>query len=115
MTSPFDGLQKAVFDATSNLFGYSASWTPANGGDLLTAKVHFKNPTEEVRLAGVQWSADEWTMEYFEEDFTGLKSAVDKRNSKEKVTIGDSDFWVRKIEKNFDGKTYVASLQPVDE
>ena len=67
--SPFDIIRDTTFDITRKVFGYECSWTANSGGASFTGLVHFKNPTEEVRLVGVEYNENDWVMEYREGDF----------------------------------------------
>lgn len=111
VTDLFYTLQKAAYDATTRLFGYVATWN--DGAEVHTATVHFQNPTEGMRLAGIDYDATEWRMEYRLEDFDGLKALADARTAKPIVTIGDTAYHVTRVQKKHDGRTYYATLQPV--
>lgn len=111
--SPFDALQTNVFRTAADTMGYVATWQAAAGGDTYTARVLFNNPTEQLKFVGVEFNADDWEIEYFLDDFPGLKDAVDARSSKETITIGEQDYRVRTVIKKHDGKTYRAQLQPI--
>lgn len=113
--TPFDVLQSAVFETTKAVFGYECSWTAQDKGGSYSGKVHFSNPTEALRTIGVEYDPTAWEMEYKDGDFPGLKERVDRRDSKERVNIAGTEYWVKQILTKFDGKTFVASLKPVVE
>lgn len=114
MASPFDQIQRTAWETVGKTFAEPASWTPSTGGAAFSANVFFKNPTEELRLAGVEYDPAEWQMEYLEGDFPGLKGLVDSRDSEEVVDIDGTSYYIKAIDTVYDGKTYRASLQPVE-
>lgn len=61
-----------------------------------------------------QYDPTTWEMEYNFGDFPGLRDLVDARISEEVVTIDGVQYHVRAIATVFDGKTYKATLQPVE-
>jgi len=111
--TPFEALQRSTFSVIQGVMGFAATWTPAAGGTTLTSRVLFQNPTEDMKLAGVDYDPAHWRMEYQIGDFNGLFTAANARQSAEVVTIEGENYYVRKVSKKFDGKTYVADLQPV--
>jgi hypothetical protein len=104
--TPFERLQRNTFDVITRTMGYVCTW------GALEARVTFQNPTEEMKVAGVDYDPTAWVMEYRYEDFPGLELAVSKRGAVETVTIEGQQYDVRKITRKFDGKTYLAQLQP---
>ena len=112
INSLFEGLQNAAFATAEAVFGFSASWTPSTGGSAVTTKVLFQNPTEQMKLAGVDYDPDAWRMEYRMGEFQALKGLVDTRGTSEIVVIESVEYYVAKISTKFDGKTMVATLIP---
>jgi hypothetical protein len=106
----FDGLQTVTFNVVTATMGYTATWQPADGSPLQTAKVLFKNPTEGQKLADQEYDPYRYTMEYQTGVFTGLKPSVDANNVEE-VTIGGAGYYVRKVDGKYDGKTMIATLE----
>lgn len=86
--------------------GFAATW-----GEF-TERVGFKNPTEEMRVAGVDYDPTAWTMEYRDDHFVGLEAAVSVRGSAQVVEIEGKEYWVRRVSRRLDGRTFVAELQP---
>jgi len=115
MANLFDSLQDNTFDVAANTMGYPATWQPAAGGPLQTATVLYKDDTQKYELSNMDYQPERWRMEYRYPFFAGLKESVDE-NTNETVTItlpgGDTDFFVRKVESLFDGKTFIAYLEP---
>lgn len=111
--SMFENMQKTVFATAGTVFGHVLTWTPSAGDDEITAKVLFQNPTESMKLAGIDYDPTLWRMEYSYEQLPGLKAAVDARGGAETVTIEGVDYYVRVVDTKYDGKTYIAQLQPV--
>jgi hypothetical protein len=114
VNSLFTAMQKTVFATAGTVFGHSATWVPAAGGQSYTEQVLFKNPTEAMTLAGVDYDPEIWRMEYSFEKFPGLKESVDQRAATEIVTIETQQYYVRAINTKFDGKTYIVDLQPIE-
>lgn len=116
--SLFDGLQITVVNTVNALYGQPATWTPANGGPTLSGTVLYKCPTsEETGYAGGQvgYTEPQWSMEYFEGTFPGLKDQVDAALVVETVVIDGTAYHVRSVTLDFDGKTYKAQLNPASD
>lgn len=108
----FDTLQSNVFNTVTNVMGYDASWTPSVGGAAQSAKVLFNGPSEKEKLFSADYDPEKLTMEYKEGDFPELQEAAGDGSLNEIVTIsGHGEFYVRKVTKKFDGKTYEAMLE----
>jgi hypothetical protein len=112
MISPFDGIQKTIFDTATNVFGSVASWTPSEGGETQTAKVLFNDPTESRKFIMPNYDPIDPMMEYHRGVFQGLKESVDRGNS-ETVIISDISYHVRQVTAHWDGKTYRATIAPL--
>ena len=114
MANLFDQLQDNTFDKVTNTMGYPASWQPTAGGPVQTAEVLYNDSTEKYELSNIDFDPLQWRMEYRSGFFTSLKDSVDT-NTTETVTItlpqGNTDFYVRKVDTKFDGKTFIAYLQ----
>lgn len=110
--SLFESLQNTAFNTAKAVFGFSASWTPSTGGAPVLAKVLFQNPTEQMKLAGVDYDPSAWRMEYKFGDLPGLKELSDSRGSSEVVLVEGTEYFVAKIDTKFDGKTLIATLIP---
>jgi len=106
----FDGLQAAAFDTVTAIMGYSAVWQPSDGSSAQTARVLFKNPTEQQKLADQEYDPYRYTMEYKMGVFPGLKQSVDA-NGTEEVTINGASYYVRQVHARYDGKTMTATLE----
>lgn len=118
MSNIFNGIQSAVFDVVGAVFGNTATWQPSAGGDLQSAIVLFKDPTEKHGLSDVDFNAERYQMEYWVNDFVGLKDSV-TAGIVERVTIETDEgvslqFLVRRIERKYDGKTIIAYLSPTE-
>ncbi len=111
----FDGAQTAASKVVSNTMGYDAVWVPSDGSHNAgyTARVLFKNPTENKELAGVNYDPDHYQMEYFEGEFPGLKTLVKANNGGEIVVIKSVGYNIQNVDTKHDGKTIIADLYPV--
>lgn len=115
MGSIFDTLRDLTFEHTKKVFGYEASWIARDGSESYVGLVHFKNPTEEVRLQAVEYDENDWIMEYKEGDFPTLFGLVEKQNDPpEKVIIDSKEYYVTNVIKVFDGGTFKANLKPIN-
>ena len=115
MGNLFDSLQNNTFDVAANTMGYPATWLPVAGGPAKTATVLYNDDTEAYELSNMKFDPFAWRMEYRSPFFDGLKISVDS-NIDETVTItlpgGNTDFYVRRVDTKFDGKTFTAYLEP---
>lgn len=116
LMSIFSGIQNTAFDIVTNVFGNDASWLPKAGGPLQTATVLYKDATEKHGLGDVDYNIERYVMEYKAGVFPGLKESV-TAGEMEKVSITTDqnitlEFFVRRIETKFDGKTIIAILNP---
>jgi len=73
--------------------------------------------TDKHGLSDTDFDIERYKMEYKEQDFTGLKTLVDSADTIEKVQIElttgvFTEFMVRRIERKYDGKTFIAFLNP---
>lgn len=112
MANPFDALQLALHQATTAAFGYDASWVPSTGGGALTARVHFREPTEAEKLGAVAYTPSDYFMEWYVGDLTGLFEAT-RGKKVERVTINEIVYVIRYVRKMHDGKTYSAHLERI--
>ncbi|MGI9158253.1 MAG: hypothetical protein ACR2K1_00725, partial [Saprospiraceae bacterium] len=73
-------------------------------------------PNERYMLGGTfQYDPYKYEMEYKEGDFPGLINRVEARGTPEIVTVDGKEYHVRDITAEYDGKTYRATLQPVQD
>lgn len=110
--TPFQALQNTAFGIVQQTMGYEASWTPALGGAAYTARVLFQNPTEMKKIAAIDYSPQDWVVEYKEGDFPGLMDAVITRSTNEVIEIQGTDYYVTDVSRKYDGQTYIAKLIP---
>lgn len=113
MSNPFDGFIQKVFDITTNVMGYDATWTPSEeGSEQLTGRVHYREPNHEEMMNGVQFTPFIFVMEYKKGVFDGLQDSV-RRGGVESVTINGATHYVRSIKKTADGQTFEAQLEKI--
>lgn len=118
----FDSARIAIHNATANLFGEMASWTPSTGGSEQRVQVNFNHPEKDDALGSLNaqdWeftALDTW-IEYQEGQFAGLKEAADL-GRKETIILTDQtgtslgSYRVTKVRKvASDGNTYRAKVQ----
>jgi hypothetical protein len=117
MPNPFDDLKKQLFDITTDTFGYNAEWTPLAGGVKQTARVHFKNPNEQVKEFGnLVYKPIIYRMEYKQGDFIGLYELVLAAGrtsggaNLERVIIEGQNYRCHTINALYDGGYYEVEL-----
>lgn len=113
MCPKFDKMAKMAVTAIANLMGETAIWLSSTH-DTIPGHVLFKDPTEPVQIGdaeGYEYRPNNATAEYYEGVFPGLKQAVDSGAS-EYLKIRDKMYLVVSINTKFDGKIYVAQLEP---
>jgi len=107
--APFDRLSKTVFDVTTSVMGYDATWSPAAGGDDLAARVHLKTPTTQEELGDRQYDQRTYICEWKQGDWTGLDMTY--RTNSEQVTVNGQSYSVVHVRLLADGQTYQGILQ----
>lgn len=106
----FDQLQSLMHGTCNNIFGNTATWTPSNGGAVVTGLVLLKEPTIKQELSGdVNYLPQVVFAEYMKGTFNGLFEAV-RANESEYLTINGIEYYVREVTAIYDGKTYKALL-----
>lgn len=106
----FDGMQKAMFSTVTNTFGYDATWLPSAGGLTKSTKVLLKEPTKEHELAGITYTPTTYIIEWWGEDWEGLKESIDYGNP-EHVEVNGKTYDVRAVTLLYDGKNNRAVLE----
>lgn len=112
----FDRMAKMASSTISNLMGEPAVWLSSNRGNI-PGRALFKDPSEPTQIGdseGYEYRPSTATAEYYEDNFVGLKQAVDAETT-EYLEIRGKQYLITAVETKFDGKTYVAHLTPHDE
>ncbi len=111
----FDELAKQTFTTVTNLMGVNAVWH-SSAGVQVSGQILFKNPSEPVKIGdseNYEYRPSDSTAEYYTGNFPGLKEAVDEQHeSQEFMEVQGKMFLVREVTSTFDGKTFVAHLEP---
>ena len=113
MCPKFDTMAKMVGSSISNLMGETAFWLSSNGGRT-PGNILFKNPSEPIQIGdseGYEYRPGNATAEFYEDIFPGLKQAVDNETT-EYLEIRGQQYLVVSVTTKFDGKIYVAQLEP---
>jgi hypothetical protein len=112
--SSFDSLGAAIFGVCKTVFGSKvpARWTPSAGGAAKTATVLLGDPTRKSKLEDAEYSPERPWIEYAEGDFAGLYEAV-RTGLIEKVVMDSTEYYVRSVERGFDGKCLKAFIENV--
>lgn len=108
---PFTVLQEKVFDIVTNIMGYDATWTPVDGGSVLSGKVCFKDPHSDLELAGFQFTPKTKIAEWKAGDFAGLETAFN--SGLERLVIEGHQYSVIHVKSLWDGKTYQAVMEQI--
>lgn len=113
MSNPFDGYMQKIFDVTTNVMGYDATWTPSTeGSETQTGRVHYREPNHEEIMNGVQYTPFVFVIEYKLGVFDGLQDSV-RRGVIEQVTVNGATHYVRSVRKTADGQTFEAQLEKI--
>lgn len=114
MSNIFDKLQANAEGIVRETMGFDASWTPAAGGlPEFTGRILLKEPTEKDNLRGVEYNPFIYLIEYFGEDFQGLKESSDA-GTIETLIVNGEYYEVRIVVSMYDGKTFVAISEKVE-
>lgn len=112
----FDSIQDVAFDITTGTFGYTATWLPLDNSPEQVATVHYKDATAKEEIDASDYNIPRYFIEYKNINFIGLfESSAQANNEKVKIELTAGlykDFWVKRCEKLFDGKTIKAFLIP---
>ena len=103
-----------VFSTVTNLMGENAVWHKSKSQPV-EGTVLFKNPTEPVQIGKTEqyeYRPTKATAEYYKGDFKGLKEKADDTKTTQFMSIKGKKYMVVKVETKFDGKIYVAHLEP---
>lgn len=114
--SEFDRLADGVFSTVTDLMGDKAYWLRSND-EKIEGKVLFKNPTEPINIGDserYEYRPATATIEYLEGTFSGLKEGVDK-GEQHHVIINEQEYTITEITSKFDGRVYIAHLEPYTE
>lgn len=116
MGNIFDSLRDSAFDVTTNVMGYDASWIPSATpeADPITARVHFKDSNMKEALGGVEYMPLNPFIEYRHPFLPGLYESVRDSNGGEVIVIDGISYDVQTVDRLADGKTYKATLNPVE-
>jgi hypothetical protein len=115
--SMFDGIQKAVFQTSELLYGDDATWIPSNNSSKQIEKVLYNSPNDPVNLGEQDkyvYRPYNYSIEYFEGQFSGLKESVDDGNE-EHIEINGIKLVIREVRTKADGKTYIAFGEKVED
>lgn len=83
--SLFDTIAAIVVRTTDAVFGYSTTWTPANGAPI-TAIAKYKDMPGNAKLGEQKYGVDKWTIRITDSDFPGLKTLINA-NGKAAITV----------------------------
>lgn len=89
----------------SNLMGEPAVWLSSNRGNI-PGRALFKDPSEPTQIGdseGYEYRPSTATAEYYEDNFVGMKQAVDAETT-EYLEIRGKRYLVTAVETKFDGK-----------
>lgn len=112
--SLFDALQNMAFNTVTDVMGVEAIWTPSAGGEPITARVLFNEPTAKEETADQPYEPQRSSIEYKEGDLPGLYELV-KRNKAEAIMVNGIAYVTMRGERKYDGKTIVVYLSPDEE
>jgi len=107
--SAFDTIQKAVFSTAQQIFGDTAVWIPSGSETPQSCLALYKSPNDPIQVGTgkYEYRPYNYSIEYYESYFLGLKESVDNGGD-ESVTINGNIIAIREVRAKFDGKTLVA-------
>lgn len=115
MSKSFDRLAKGIFKGpVSRAFGSNvpAVWISSASGEKYSSIVLFNNPTAKYTTDQVEFvESDPW-FEYYDDVFPGLKESVENSGIEE-VTVEGALYYVRQVQRLYDGLTFKAHLELV--
>ncbi len=115
MPARFDSMQSNAVDKVNNLYGYPTVWNPSDNTPQQTAIILFKDPSSAQDLSGIrEYDPLKILMEYKISDLVGLRDAANS-NKNEIVIIDGDSYYVRQVNPKYDGKTFVAILETIDD
>lgn len=115
MRPRFDRMAQMAVKSVTNLMGESAIWLSSNHGEI-PGEILFKDPTEADPIGdseSYEYRISNATAEYYAGMFPGLKDAVDGEQTEYMIVRGQQ-YLVIGVTTKFDGKIYVAQLEPHD-
>lgn len=113
MSNIFDIAKGTAYRTTAKIMGYNVEWYDNQNEQLFTSRVHFKYPTVSEELHEIDYKPTEPMMEYLEGQLPGLKAAVDSGRSEQVNIDGKGEFYVRSVNRKYDGETLVAVLAEI--
>ena len=116
MQPQFDELKQIAFAHILDVMGEEAVWINSQGEEE-TGRVLHKYPTMPMTIGDTdtyQYPPNTPTAEFFKDTFIGIKEQSDKQNT-EYLIIRDKKYFVTLVDTRFDGDTYVAHLQLIQD
>lgn len=110
MSNVYDSIAQTAFGVVADTMGHDATWQPSSGGEVQSARVLFREPSRKEMLGDVHFLPNQYMMEYYDSDFSDLKTFADNGYS-EVVTIDGKDYTVLSVRKKYDGHTLIAHLE----
>lgn len=115
MPARFDSIQNRMVTKVNNLYAYPGSWTPSNNAGVQTGEILFKNPTHGKDLSGLaEYDPMHILAEYKIDQFPGLREMANTATNKERITVDGVEYYVRQVNKKYDGKTLIAILEMIN-
>ncbi len=98
-----------MISTTQKVFGDLAVWYPSDHGDTRTGLVYYKCPTDAIVIGTdkVEYRPFNYSIEYMDTQFLGLKDAVDGGNV-ERIEVKGITLAIRQVVQTSDGKTLIA-------
>lgn len=115
MLTLFDNLKNSMWKTVNTVMAQqNVTWLSQDGLANFSGPVLLNTPTIKEITDGSGFIDAQAFMEYPITAFIGLKSRVDAKSSEEVVTIDGAEWYVRSVEKLFDGENMKAYLEQVD-
>jgi hypothetical protein len=107
----FDNLKSVTHHAVTTVMGVTAYYTPSGSSIQQSARVLYNDPTTVEKLGEIEYSPNNFFVEYLAPSFPELKGKVDS-GANEFITVKGAEYYVQKVKKMFDGDTFIAILEP---
>lgn len=81
----FDSLIPAMLGTMDGTMRYDAAWQRGED-DVVTARVFYRDEKGQAKLGDTKYGVDNWTVDYTDTDWPGLKSLVN-RQTKQPISV----------------------------
>ena len=109
----FDDYKMVAFSEVLKLMGEDAVWEHSDG-TTQAGKILFNYPTKPKEIDQYEYPPENPVAEWYKNTFIGIKELCDSQ-SNEYLIIREKRYFITQIETKFDGETYFANLELVNQ